>query len=371
MSWQDEQRRLDEELSAGQISSEGYQRRRYELMYRYGGDESNTAGDQPEPESGDQSATPFPPAFRWETRPDEGNETTQLFTPVDADETQVVRPQQNDTDRTQVVHGGSPAQQGRQGWGALDSTPSWASSEVPSTQQPDSDWTSQRQGSFEPERSSRAPLIAVVTLVVVLLLVGGGFGTYWLLGRDGTPQAGQQQPPAAPAQQPGADQPQLPAPPAPRPGSNLPDPAEIGGDGQRRVLSTLSELQAAGVLTPQEYDAMARAGATASKLVVSSFADGPTASILITRVRSGETAATARDELAELQRQAGFRSAGAPDPGLKSSVQVGDPVTVRGYYRSGDLLVRMEVIGPEPVATASRYDDTIVRQQLATLPADD
>ncbi|MPZ66630.1 MAG: hypothetical protein GEU83_14340, partial [Pseudonocardiaceae bacterium] len=269
MSWQDEQRRLDEELSAGQLSAEDYHRRRDELMTQHATGDADSGGDQPEAGQAQQAATPFPPAFRWETRSDEGNETTQLFTPVDADQTQVVTPQPNDTDRTQVVHGGPLAQQEAQRPGAGESAPPWASSDLPPRQQPDSAWTTPPEP-FESEQFSSAPRIAIVAavVVVVLLLIGGGVATYWLVGGDGTQadpaRAAAPQPPPAQAEEP-------PAPPAPPPGADLPDPAQIGGDGQTRVLPTLSELQAADVLTPEEYAVVADAGATASKLLVTSF----------------------------------------------------------------------------------------------------
>lgn len=368
MSWQDEQRRLDEELSSEQISPEGYQRRRYELLYRYGGDEADAAEQQPDP--ADRRDAPFPPAFRWETTPpDQSNEATQLFTPVDADETQIVGSQSADPDDTQVVRGAPAAQQPPRQWGGHDSAPSWTPSDLPPMQQSDTDWMRRELESFEPKKDSKTPLFAAIALVVVLLLTVGGFGAYWLLGDEGAPQAepaaGQQRP-AAPARQPGPQQ-----PPAPRPGTDLPDPAAIGGDGQVRVVPALSGLQSPGVLTSGEYSAVAGAGATASKLLVTSFADGPTASILITQFDSGAAAAATRDELAGLQQETGFKSAPTPDPDLRSVYLVEDPQrdpTVRGYYRSGDLLVRIEVVGAEPVPTARRYD-TIVEQQLATLPA--
>ncbi len=369
MSWQDEQRRLDEELSAGQLSAEDYERRRDELRSQHTTGDADAGGDQPETGQAQQAATPFPPAFRWETKPDEGNETTQLFTPVDADETQVVTPQPNDTDRTQVVYGGPRAQQGPQRPVARESAPPWASSDLPPMQQPDPVWTRQPEP-FESEQPSNAPRIAIVAavVVVVLLLIGGGVATYWLVSGDGT-QADQS--PAPAPQQPAAGEQQ---PPAPQPGADLPDPAGIGGDGQPRVVPTLSELQAADVLTPQEYAVVADAGATASKVVVSSFEDGPTASVLITRLDGGEEAAAVRDELAAVQREAGLKqSEPTQDPGLETYYLFYEPgvvPTVRGFYRSGDLLVRIEVVGPEPRPTASRYD-IIVPQQLATLAADE
>ncbi len=361
MTWQDEQRRLDAELSAGQLSADDYQRRRYELLYRYGGDEVGSADDEPEP---DRNASPFPPAFRWETAPpDDSDQTTQLFTPVGEDITQVVSPPVADAERTQVVSGVP------QRWGASD----WASSAPPSAQQPGPGPVTRGPEAFDLEQSSGTPRVAImISVAVVILLVISGFGLYWLwpdsTSQVAAPPPAQQQP-AAPAQPPAAD---VDVEPAPRPGSDLPDPAEIGGDGQPRVISTLGELRAAQVLEPEEFAVLAEAGVTSSKLLVTSFEDGPRATVLITELSSPDTAATVRDELAERQRQAGFKSAPTPDPGLRSFYLVDDPdlePTVRGFYRSGDLLLRLEVVGPEPVTTARRYD-TIVQQQLATLPAD-
>lgn len=364
MTWQDEQRRLDDELSAGQLSADDYQRRRYELMYRYGGDEVSSADDQPET---DWNASPFPPAFRWETAPpDDSEQPTQLFTPVAEDTTQVVSQRTtDDTERTQVL-----AQRG-----SSNLASSWTSSGPSPTQQQSSVGpVAQEPNPFELEQSAGTPRVAVVLAgALVVLLVISGLGLYWLWP-DSASQADSpaaQPPPPAPAQPPPAGVEAQPEP-APKPGSDLPGPAEIGGDGEPRVISTLGELRTAQVLMPDEYAVLADVGVTSSKLLVSSFEDGPRATLLIARLRSPAAAAAVRDELAEVQRQAGFKSAPTPDPGLRSFYLVEDPElepTVRGYYHSGDLLVRLEVVGPEPVTTARRYD-TIVQQQLATLPAD-
>lgn len=358
MTRHDEQRRLDAELSAGQLSADDYQRRRHELLHRDSGHEVGSAGDQPEP---DRTTSPFPPAFRWETAPpDDSDQTTQLFTPVGEDITQVVTPDVGDTERTQIVTGGPER---------------WGASNRPSAQQPSPGPVTQGPEAFELEHSSDTSRLAImISVAVVILLVISGFGLYWLWPHSSSqvpaPPAAQQQPPPAPAQPPPAD---VDAPPAPQPGSDLPDPAEIGGDGEPRVISTLGELRAAQVLEPEEYAVLAGTDATSSKLLISSFEDGPRATVLITRLGSNGSAAAARDELAELQRRAGFNAAPSPDPGLRSFYLVDDAErepTVRGFYHTGDLLLRLEVVGTEPVPTARRYD-TIVQQQLATLPADD
>lgn len=387
MTWQDEQRRLDEELSAGQLSAEGYQRRFDELMSRQPGGEAVAASDQPDTGQEEQNATPFPPAFRWESvQSDESNETTQLFIAVEPDETQVVHPrrddsrfghpQPDDAERTQVVNGGPLAQQGPQRWGAAGSAPPWASSDLPPLQQPNEAWTAYGPDPFESEQSAKGRRVAAIVAVVVVLVALSGLGAYWRWGPEGTfraeqPPAAQQ--PAAPTQRSAAEKQQPPAPPAPRPGSDLPDPAEIGGDGQPQLIATLRELRATGVLTPAEYAAVAETGASAFKLLVTSFEDGPTAAMLVLRLDGEDQAAALRDELAALQEEAGFESAPTPDPGLRSLYVFADSAVgpiVRGYYRSKDLLVRIEVVGPQPRPTARRYD-TIAEQQLATLPADE
>ena len=99
MTWQDDLRQLDEELSSGQLSAEDYRRRRDELLAR----------QAPEGAEGAVPATPFPPPFRWEIAvPDD----TQVVQPIrddapPSDATQVVSGTgELDSDRTQVVSGG-------------------------------------------------------------------------------------------------------------------------------------------------------------------------------------------------------------------------------------------------------------------------
>ncbi|MQA15919.1 MAG: hypothetical protein GEV09_17735 [Pseudonocardiaceae bacterium] len=376
MTWQDELRQLDDELASGQLSAEDYRRRRDDVMTRRYADEGGRGEDQQ-----GKAATPFPPAFRWETAPpDEGNETTQMISPVDANETQIVSPQPVDTDRTQVVSSGLlQTQQGPVGWGGQNPAQPRASSDVPPLQEPNAGWTRQGPETFEAAKPSRTPRIVAAAAAVVLLLIAGGIGAFLLWGGNGTPQAeapaADQQRPEAPAQPPplAGEQPRAdPTTAAPPPQPPLPGFAEIGGDGRPRTLPTLADLQATGALPPQEFDALKTAGASDSKLLVSSFEDGPQATLLIARLPTAQRAIAARDELARLQRQFGLQSAPTPDPGLQSFYIVDDPSigpTVRGVYHNGALLVRIEVVGQQAVPTARRYD-LIVGQQLSTLSAD-
>ncbi len=348
MSWQDELRKLDEELSAGRLSAEDYRRLRDRLV-----PQDRAASGEPEP-----PPAPFPPAFRWETVAP--SDETQVIPAVDdePDRTQVVGPQ--DPDRTQVVSGGRPPPS----WD--DSAPPWISADQPPVREQSPGWAVEPEFTAPPRRSGAGRIVGVVAAVVVVLALVG-FGAYWLFGRDGVPQADE-----ATAPEPPAASEQAPAPPSeppPSPESTLPDPAPVGGDGEPRTVPTATDLGAAGVLTPHEFVALERAGVADSKLLVTTFPDGQRATILITRL---DDAPTVRDELAALQEDYGFEAAGGAIPGLSAFLLRKDPtgMTVgRGFYVSGDILVRIEVVGPNLVPTADQFD-TIARQQTAALPAD-
>lgn len=339
MSWQDELRRLDDELSAGRLSAEDYRRRRDDL----------TAQDPAGPGDEEPPPAPFPPAFRWETV-------------APSDETQVIPAIEDDAERTQVVSDGPPSY--RPGWD--ESAPPWASADLPPVWEPAPGWAAAPQFTAPERHSGTGLIVGVVAAVVILALVG--FGVYWFVAGEDTPQAGG----APAAEPPAASEAAAPAPPpseAPAPPeSTLPDPAPIGGDGEPRTLLTSTDLGAAGVLTPDEFLALEQAGIADSKLLITTFADGPRATILITRVAD---APVVRDGLAALQEGDDLEPAPGP-PGLSNFLLREDPAgmtVVRGFYTSGDVLVRIEVIGPELVPSARRYD-TIVEQQIATLAAD-
>ncbi|MGQ0776366.1 MAG: hypothetical protein ACT4NY_18390 [Pseudonocardiales bacterium] len=173
MSWQDELRRLDEDMAAGRVSTDDY-RRRYDELTAQGRDQRSETeapaeaqiegqaeaktegqaeaktegqaetktegqaetgpgnmaeqgraaeqGSTAEQPQSDEGSSPFPPAFRWDNP--SPNETTQVIEPLgtgdrpgDAERTQVVRtptqpppgPTQDDSERTQVVQVPPPA----------------------------------------------------------------------------------------------------------------------------------------------------------------------------------------------------------------------------------------------------------------------
>ncbi len=372
MSWQDELRNLDEELAAGRLSAEDYRRR---------SDELNAQEPSGQPASVDAvPSPPFPPAFRWETALP--SETTQGTEPVGDDEaerTQVVHgaspptqspptqspPAQSpdDFDRTQVVSAGQRPPQHRLDRGgfsprslfeprnAQDSAPPWASSDLPPIQEPGSGWMMQGPEAFEPERESGTWRI-VWAVVAVVVLLGLAIGSYALWGRDDapTPQPG---PPTAEQQ-------------APDPLM----PADIGGAEESKDVETFADLDAVGFLTQSELGVLENAAAGDARLLISNFDEGK-ATVLVTRVGSPEQAVVARDELTSLLLSFGFGPRSAP-PGV-NAVELPDGAEttpkLRAVYLSGDILVRLEMVGPDPAGVAAKFDD-VLSQQLEVLPAD-
>ncbi|MBA3574017.1 MAG: hypothetical protein H0W37_03360 [Pseudonocardiales bacterium] len=368
MSWQDELRNLDEELAAGRLSAEDYRRR---------SDELNAQDPSGQPGSVDAvQSPPFPPAFRWETALP--SETTQGMQPVGDDEaerTQVVHdaspPTQSppaqtpdDFERTQVVSAGQRPPQHRLDRGgfsprslfeprnAQDSAPPWASSDLPPIQEPGSGWMMQGPEAFEPERESGTWKI-VGAVVAVVVLLGLAIGSYALWGRDDTPTA-QPEPPAA--------EQRAPADPL--------MPADIGGAEESKDVETFADLDAVGFLTQSELGVLENAAAGDTRLLISSFDEGK-ATVLVTRVGSPEQAVVARDELTSLLLSFGFGPRSAP-PGVNAVELPDDAETtpkVRAVYLSGDILVRLEMVGQDPAGVAAKFDD-VLSQQLEVLPAD-
>lgn len=378
VSWQDELRNLDEELAAGRLSAEDYRRR---------SDELNAQEPSGQPASVDAvQSPPFPPAFRWETALP--SESTQGMEPVGDDEaerTQVVHdaspptqspPTQSppaqtpdaqtpdDFDRTQVVSAGQRPPQHRLDRGgfsprslfeprnAQDSAPPWASSDLPPIQEPGSGWMRQGPEAFEPERESGTWRI-VGAVVAVVVLLGLAIGSYALWGRDDAPTA---QP-----GQPGVEQ-QAPADPL--------MPADIGGAEESKDVENFADLDAVGFLTQSELGVLENAAAGDARLLISNFDEGK-ATVLVTRVGSPEQAVVARDELTSLLLSFGFGPRSAP-PGV-NAVELPDGAEttpkVRAVYLSGDILVRLEMVGQDPAGVAAKFDD-VLSQQLEVLPAD-
>ncbi|HEY2765562.1 MAG TPA: hypothetical protein VGJ13_16360 [Pseudonocardiaceae bacterium] len=415
MSWQEEVRRLDEDLAAGRISADEHQQRREELTAQgstaQGGTGQGSTATQDSPADSQAGApnSPFPPAFRWEstppneTTPNEAtpneatpNETTQVITPVggedneSAERTQIVHnprqsppgPSYDDSERTQVVQAGplQPPPYSQPGypqpqypgpdddqpsWAQQESAPPWMSSDLPPVQEPNPGWMMHQGPEFvEPEKNKDSGVVRIVAIAAaVVVLAGIAFGTWFLFGRGGSGQAQPQQPTQ-----------QQSAAPAPPPPVDPLAPADVGGSLEYKQVTSFQDVQAAAFLTTDEEDDLTTAGAGASRLLVSNFRQGK-ATILVTQVTSPATAATALKQLASLQVGYGFSPRTGP-----AGVQVFEvldksdvPPTLRALYVSSGRIVRVEMRGNSPGEASSGATakfEQVLAQQLEKLPAD-
>lgn len=380
---QDDLQQLDEELSAGRLSAEDYRRQRDQLVAgtrQEGPQLPDAASGESTPGPADQRPeSPFPPAFRWETS---APEDTQVIEPVrdqpgaeEASETTQVMtggqaagpPRGEDAERTQVMPGASPPVPAPQPgtveppWAqGYDSAPPWSVSDLPPVPEQQPDWV--LKGPAENEKS---PALTILSVLGAVLLLGAiALGSYWLWGRDG----GSAPEPAASeaTQAPPVQNTEPPKPPDPL------QPADVGGLKENKNVRDFADVVRAGFLTDEEIGMYQRAGAGQSRVLITNFDEGK-AVILVTEVPSPQQAITLREELTALQETYDFELA----PPTRAGVLVAEiPETaadsqtiIRGHYASGSVVVRVEMTGPDPRATASRFRQ-VLDQQLQELPAD-
>lgn len=203
VGWQDELRRLDEELAAGRLSAEEYRQLRDALL--------TSQGNEP-PEPGLPESSPFPPPFKWDSddvtsrMPPKDEVTTRMtpkFVPGTPNRGSVYTPTQTDSshvgdaERTQIVPGpAAPPLNQPVGYPApwppagdqVRQAPPWAGQDLPPIGQ-EPTWLRQGPEAFDTERQSSTRIVAIV--MVVLMLLGGGAALYWLVFRpaDNQPPA--------------------------------------------------------------------------------------------------------------------------------------------------------------------------------------
>ncbi|MCP2260552.1 hypothetical protein LX15_004270 [Streptoalloteichus tenebrarius] len=384
MTWQDELRRLDEELAAGRISADEYRQRRDQMASAGSGSPGTPPGGQPLPGGGapaPQGAGPFPPPFRWGDNAD----TTQVVgqgsdqAASSAESTQVVR-SGGDADRTQVVPGGVgasppppgyaapgyPPQAGAHqpmpvpgGWApqAEPDAPPWAGSDLPSLAQ---GWLRQGPEVFDEDTgSSTGKKIGIVAAVVVL--VGAlSFGAYWLWGRDTA--SGKDQPAATG---------ETSASPKPK------DPmavADLGGKAaDHSRITTFDDVKKINYLTPEEIQIYEAGRPDKARMAVAQLGDGQQAVVLNVAVGEPTKAADTANSLSNLQRVYGMEAAADMPSAVKvtkTGPKANTPATVRGHYRAKGVVVRVQVTGKDLDAALSTFRKTLDRQ-LEALPADE
>lgn len=385
MSWQEQLRRLDEELAAGQISADDYRVRRDRVL-------SSAVSSDPAP-------TPTPPAPEGPPAPqqDAGKDDadkTQIV-PNDADRTQAVgggwhtaRPP-GDFDRTQAVpgvppqavaggHGPLPAPGPEGRYGQYGSPPNWqqpheelappwAGHDLPplsSTANPS--WIRQGPEVFETGDRSGTGKVLLIVLAVVLV-AGIGVGAYFLFTPDQTEPVTQ----PTTTNQPTATT-TTPAQPnddlyvAELPGNaEIPDHIKSFADFETDELGKL--------LTSEETAAYNEVNPSKCRVTVSDLDNEAHAYILTVETDSESSAAHARDGLVELQTKYSMQpySGGSPE-GVKSTqfAKTGDiPATIRAHYAHKTTIVRVQIYGNDLDEIGPVFDE-ILQKQLKALPAD-
>jgi hypothetical protein len=411
VSWQEELRKLDEELAAGQISADDYRVRRDQVL------SSAVSPAQPppgatqfiqQPPPAPTPPAPQPQAPQPQGPPPQGEHTQIVGGPGDADKTQIVpgapgdrtqqvggwqtaRPQGEDADRTQVVPGvppqrmaggGTPRPAPGQGpfpphpgyqqpWQQQEEEygPPWAGADFPPLAAPASpDWIKQGPEVFELDRKSRTGRVALI-IVLVLVLAGLGTGGYFLINRNKDSGAN----PAPPAQTTTS----RPAPTTrtspPRPKDDLEVAALPGRQEPTDHIKTFADAEnSGGFLTPDELQTYKQAEAGKSRMVAAVLPNGAHAFVFTTETASPAKAVAARDALAMLQIRYGLKEYPNPPPGVPTEeiAKAGNnPNTIRAHYTHKGTVVRIQVFGDDQTAVRDAYLE-VITLQLKELAAD-
>lgn len=390
MSWQEELRRLDEELAAGRISADDYRLRRDNVLSS--AVNIGPPGNQGAPGQSDSTqiiAPVAPPHQQPPATPGASADATQIVSPAfDAERTQAVpqssvpqgwAPGNDEAERTQVVpgvppqavaggyrpqghgSGGFPAQQGpyqqQQPWNVSNqntSTP-WGSSEFPA----DTSWVGQGpEPSFETTPSKGGGKKVLAFVAAVLVLTGLGVGGYFLFTGDSDQ-------PTPPVAQSSSAAPTTP----PKPKDDLEIAKLPGTIKETSDFPTFADLAARKVMTEDENAALTTSGGGKSRLSVAVLPSGAQAVVLTVRASSAAAADKAVADLDKLQAVYKLADYQGTAPAGVDVKQLPGQSLIRGHYAHQSTVVRIQVNGTDP-ATAAKVFDEILAAQLAELPAD-
>ncbi|WP_236790235.1 hypothetical protein [Amycolatopsis sp. GM8] len=387
MSWQEELRKLDEELASGRLSADDYRIRRDQVL--------SSAVGQADPQG----------------QPSEGNaDSTQIIAPISPPQGTPAQappaaPQQDSSaERTQAVpqqwQQQQPAQQaGESGrteyvappqqqqvpysppggfpqagpaspaggfpqtpWHAAESdqSPPWGGGDLPPIAPGgEPGWAQQGPESFDskPKKGNGVKIGAIVAAVVVV--AGLAVGAYLLWGQGSGGDGGSQAATTSQAAPP-------PPPPDPLAVATLPGTPE-----KFDQIKNFSQIPGLQYLTSAEISTYQSASAGDTKFVGRRLADGSRVLILLTKVSDPQTATSAASDLLGIQIRNGMaRLTDVPDNVLASSVSAknGNPAQIRAHYAHDDVVIRIEVNNAD--AQAAQADFTqVLNAQLKVLPA--
>lgn len=375
MSWQEELRKLDEELASGRLSADDYRVRRDQVLSSAVGQ----PGQQPENADSTQVIAPIsPPQGFPQPAQQQDNNSDRTQAPQQQPQQPQQPPQQQPGDgRTEYVPppqqpqvpysppGGFPQAGPASPAGGFPQTPPpWNAPEA--DQSPpwgggEQGWIQQGPESFDdkPKKGNGAKIGAIVAAVVVL--AGIAFGAYMLWGR-GDSSAGRptetSESPAVPASQ---------TPPDPMAVAQLPGTVQ-----NFDRIKTFTQIPSLSYLTSTELQAYQTAGAGATKFVARQLPDGSRVLMLLTTVNDPQTAQQTAGDLLSIQvRNGATRDTGVPSGVFASSIAArnNNPAQVRAHYAHQNVVVRVEVNNPDQQAAQADFT-SILAAQLKALPAD-
>jgi hypothetical protein len=382
MSWQDELRRLDEELAAGRISADEYRSRRDQIMVTAVSPAGNSA---PGPS---ESTTIMSPVQPGQPAPGQPAPAAQ---PADADKTQIVSGQQADADRTQsvgwratppedpnrtqVVPGVPPqqfmgARPPRPAPGGYDPNqppwqqeeqlpPSWSGQDFPPLAAHNTpDWALQGPEVFETEKKGGAgKVLAIVGIVVVLL--GIAAGAYFLFGKGNDDQAGP------------SDDDRTSSAPTTTTSEKPKGPiADLPGDvSDTADVNTFEKVVALNYLTKEEV-AVYQQGQAATSTIALAKDDDIQIVVLVTEQADETAAGTVAEGLDGIQQEFNRMVARTAPEGVLASenLEANRGPIIRAHYASGEKVVRVQVQGPTLDKVNTTFDD-VLSAQLERLPA--
>jgi hypothetical protein len=405
LSWQEELRRLDEELADGRISADDYRLRRDIVLSSAVNPELQTPPAAPsQSEStqiiapiGEGARPPTPPGGQPQQSPADRTQVVNNNTVAgDADRTQVTSGnwQSNwpagagDADRTQVVSGvppqavsgafrpapGSeqgprsgdfPAQQPPQyqpAWNSPSPEPGtpWGGPEFPPMGPPmNHDWVGQGPEAFE-TTSSDGKKKVLGALVAVVLVAALGVGAFFIFfnNKDNVVQPTTPTSSAAPTS-------------TPRPKDDLEIATLPGTVAEIANFTTFADVETRKVLTSEENEVYKTAGAAKSRMAVSKLPSEINAVVLTSETTSPEAATTARDALVALQLKFKMQTYTGEAPAGVKVVQLDSAGSgkslIRGHYVHNNTIVRIHVEGND-LAAISKVFDEILATQLQALP---
>jgi hypothetical protein len=415
VTWQEDLRRLDEELASGKLSADDYRARRDQVLSS--AVTSGAQSPQPQHNSGDQAnstqiiepvsppqgvpqAQPQP-QFQPQHEPQpQAPQQRQPQPPDSPDATQVVSASDSSGEQTQVVpswqtrppspavgfpqpqqHGPAspaggfaPPQQNMPVWNAPreDVSPPWGASEFPPiAPSRSSEWVAQGPETFEATPSSGKGRKVAFSLVAAVVLAGLGFAIWLLFIKDGgqstvaAPTDSRQSAPPAPTTKP------LPEPPVAKPEPADSNSALIKPPGATRVgggTFDLSGLKSNKLLPNSVLDALSQTGMTEG-LLKASTDNSTTIGLYALKLPDAQGASKVAQEYARVQRTGGLQV--NQDLSMKgvqvfSSSGSGSDSVFRAVYVLYNRVIIVETFGADRTSVQQEFKQLLSSQvQLA------